>query len=134
MGRPSGDKNRCGARWTESKFNSFIRSLLRSGTKRWAPISDVLKAARTRRGFYLCAGCREEVPLTIKEGRRSRKNVFVDHIQPVINPEKGFEGWDAFVEKLFCEEDNLQVLCNECHSIKTQSEREAGNRRRRESE
>jgi len=30
----------------------------------------------------------------------------------------------GFVERLFCEVDNLQVLCEACHNIKTQAERD----------
>jgi 5-methylcytosine-specific restriction endonuclease McrA len=29
----------------------------------------------------------------------------------------------GFVERLFCEVDNLQVLCEGCHNIKTQAEK-----------
>ena len=28
----------------------------------------------------------------------------------------------GFIERLFCEVDNLQVLCTDCHDIKTQNE------------
>jgi 5-methylcytosine-specific restriction endonuclease McrA len=30
----------------------------------------------------------------------------------------------GFVERLFCEQDNLQVLCTECHDKKTKLEKE----------
>lgn len=129
MARPSGPKNRCGERWTESRFKSFITSLIRSGTRRWAPISDVLKKARVRRGVYLCAGYGiepHEVPASIPnpKGGKRIKNAVVDHIDPVVDPKKGFESWDTFIERLYCEEDNLQVLCHDCHTRKSNDERE----------
>lgn len=132
-GRKGGPKTRCGGRWTEAKYNSFIKSLLRSGTTRWGPINDCLKAATTKRGFKLCAGCKQEVPVTIKEeGKRTRtKNIFVDHVVPIIDPSKGFEGWDKCVANMYCEEDNLQVLCKNCHDIKSAEERAIATERRR---
>jgi len=48
--------------------------------------------------------------------------VQVDHIIPVIDPATGFTTWDAFIERLFCDRDNLQVLCTSCHDIKTKEE------------
>jgi 5-methylcytosine-specific restriction endonuclease McrA len=129
-GRTSGPKTRCGGRWTEARFDSFIRSLLRNGTRRWGPISDALKAARIKRGFYKCAGCKQEVPASIKlEGKRV-KNATVDHIEPIVNPDVGFEGYDKLINRMFCEADNLQVLCHDCHKAKTLDERERAKERR----
>lgn len=133
MARPSGPKTRCGGRWTESKFSSFVRNALRSASRKWAPIQDAKKKAHTRRGFYLCASCGQEVPLTIKQGRKRVQNVFVDHIEPIVDPTKGFTSYDDFIERLFCEEDNLQVLCGPCHDEKTLKERgQAAERRKKE--
>lgn len=134
MPRQAGPKTRCGGRWTESRFDQFIRSLLRAGTRRWAPISDALKKARVRRGWYKCAECLEEVPATIRDDSGKRvKNAVVDHVNPVVDPSVGFESWDKLIESLFCEEDNLQVLCHACHTEKTIEERgQAKDRRERE--
>ena len=123
VARPSGPKTRNGGNWTEARFNSFIKGGLRQLTRRWAPISECLKEARTRRGFYLCAGCKQEVPASILEGRKRVKNAIVDHIIPVVDPKKGFTTWDECIERMFCEKDNLQVLCKKCHDIKTEQER-----------
>ena len=30
-----------------------------------------------------------------------------------------FIDWNTFVERLFCPASNLQMLCKECHQIKT---------------
>ena len=131
MARPSGPKVRCSGNWTEARFNQFIMSLLRQGTRRWAPKTNALKKARTRRGFYMCASCEEEVPATLKGSKGRVKNAIVDHIKPIIDPEVGFTGWDDTINSMFCEEDNLQVLCNSCHAVKTKQEREASKERRR---
>lgn len=129
-GRPSGALTRCGGRWTEAKFRSFVKGNLRSATRKWAPINDCKKKAHARRGFYICACCKEESPATILVDRKRVKNIYVDHIDPIVDPSKGFEGWDKMVDRMFCEEDNLQVLCKKCHDLKTQEEKEIAKIRR----
>lgn len=124
MARPSGPKIRCNGEWTEARYKSFIVSLLRQGTRRWAPISASLKEARKQRGLYLCNSCKELVPFTTKDGRKRVNNVFVDHIKPITDPTVGFVSWDNTIENMFCEKDNLQVLCKDCHDIKTNNERQ----------
>lgn len=106
--------------WTEARFSSFIKSLLRKGSMRWAPINETKKAAWVERGKYLCAGCKQVVPLTLN----GKKNVFVDHVLPVVSVEEGFVSWDTYIDRLFCEADNLQVLCKSCHDSKSAEEKE----------
>lgn len=121
-GRPSGEKTRCGGLWTEARYRSFVKSLLRQGTMKWGPIQECKKLARVKRGLYECAGCGEHVPPTVKEGRTSKKNIHVDHINPVIPVDTGFTTWDDCVEGMFSELDNLQLLCSACHSKKSGEE------------
>ena len=123
MARPKGELTRCSGAWTEARYNSFITSMLRGGQWKWAPISETLKEARTKRGFYLCAGCKEEVPTSIRDGRKKVKNVLVDHIDPIVDPAVGFTTWDEKINRMYCEKDNLQVLCKACHDEKTKAER-----------
>ena len=58
---------------------------------------------------YRCAICQDEFPA---------KGVQVDHKIPMG---KG-KTWDEFINELFCEEDNLQVLCLVCHKAKSKEE------------
>jgi 5-methylcytosine-specific restriction endonuclease McrA len=58
---------------------------------------------------YICSKCK---------GSFRSADVQVDHIQPVVGPE-GFTTWDAYIDQLFCDESNLQVLCLDCHKSKT---------------
>jgi 5-methylcytosine-specific restriction endonuclease McrA len=130
-GRIGGPKTRCNNTWTEAKYKSFIKGNLRRATQKWAPIQVVLKEARVARGLYLCAGCKEHVPNTTKDetGRRV-KNVHVDHIFPIIDPAVGWVSWDSTIERMFCEKDGLQVLCNACHKMKTDEEKAVAKARR----
>lgn len=132
MARPSGKKTRCDGEWTEAKFNSFIKNQLRSATIKWAPIQKVRKAAHVRRGFYLCSSCNDEIPSTVVDevSRRRVNNVIVDHISPIIDPAVGFVSWDEVINRMFCDSDNLAVVCRECHKTKTNEERAVAAARR----
>jgi len=123
LARPSGEKTRCSGQWTESKFNTFIRNQLRGATRKWAPINEVKKEANISRGVYLCACCKNHVPVSVRVGSKRVNNVFVDHIDPIVDPYKGFEGFDVYIDRMFCEKDNLQLLCGECHDKKSLEER-----------
>jgi len=111
-------------KWTQARFNSFITSVLRMGMRKWEPVYHALDLACVGRRLnkatgrqvkkYECAGCAKVF---------LRQEVQVDHIEPVVDVSEGFAGWDSYIARLFCEVDNLQVLCKECHSIKTANER-----------
>jgi len=114
-------KTRNSKTMTESAFWSFIRSGLRQKSRWWKPITECkLKAKRVYKGpnkrqkfEYQCNTCK----LWFAE-----KHINVDHIQPAgsLNCAQDLPG---FVERLFCEIDNLQVLCSECHNAKTKLEK-----------
>lgn len=130
-GRKGGPKTRNSGRWTEAQYRSFIKGNLRRVTSRWGPIADTIKAARTRRGFYMCAGCNQEVTAsTINENGKRVKNIYCDHIVPIIDPEVGWVSWDSTIERMFSEADNLQMLCYECHEKKSNKEKAIAKQRR----
>lgn len=108
-----------GGVWTEGRFRGFITSALRGSMRRWPPKWETLRDARVGRKLnkktgrkalhFRCASCRKEFP---------QNRVQVDHkiaIGKCLT-------WDEFIEKLFCEKDNLQVLCKVCHKKKTKKE------------
>ena len=130
MARTSGPKTRANGRWTQARWESFIKGGMRQLTRRWPPFSDCLKEGRVSHGVYLCNGCKEEVPASIVVDGKRVKNAVVDHIQPVIDPAVGFVDWDEYITRLFCEGGNLQVLCHSCHTIKTNEERAQAKERR----
>jgi 5-methylcytosine-specific restriction endonuclease McrA len=110
--------------WTQARFHAFVTSVLRAGSRRWAPKYETLNAAKTEKKInqktgrlaqhYRCNVCKEEF---------TSKDVQVDHIKPIINPKKGFTSWDDYVDALFCESKNLQTICKPCHKLKTAKER-----------
>ena len=125
-------KTRASGTMTEAGYQGFIRSMLRKGSMRWKPKYTVKQKARhhtklpgktARLVFHAtCAKCGELFPET---------ETAVDHIQPIVDPAVGFESWDKFIENLYCEEEGLQVLCLECHLIKTAGEKQIATERKR---
>ena len=116
-----GEKVRNGERWTEARFWSFIRSLLRSGFRKWGVKVDAQQRARRlkkgykRRYEYRCNKCKGWFP---------NSQVEVDHITPAGSL-KCYDDLAGFVHRLFPEIDGLQVLCKPCHKVKTAEERAA---------
>lgn len=114
-------KTRNAGTMTEAAFWSFIRSALRQKSRWWKPISQAkAKAKRSYKGplkrqkfEYQCAECLDWFP---------DKKINVDHKIPA-GTLKCAADLPGFVERLFCEVDNLQVLCSNCHNKKTQNEK-----------
>lgn len=107
-------KTRCNGQWTESRFASFIKSALRGASSRWSPKYECKKKAKIAYNTYVCVSCKKQV---------GNKEIKIDHINPVVDPEKGFTTWDEYIERLFVELEGYQALCTTCHDIKTQQER-----------
>lgn len=135
LGRPSGELVKNDGTWTQAKFNSFIKNNLRSATRKWGPIQRCRKRANVARGLYKCECCGKEVPPTVMdtEKRKRVKNIFVDHTVPIIDPAVGFTTWDECIERMFCDSSNLQLMCKDCHSVKSLEETEIAKQRRRRS-
>lgn len=49
----------------------------------------------------------------------------VDHIDPIIPVDSALEdmSWDQVIDRIWCEPENLQVVCESCHKEKTKAER-----------
>ena len=92
--------------------------------KRFPPKWKALKAASIGRVInkrsgrlaehYKCASCTDYFVA---------RDVQVDHIEPVVSPQEGFQDWWTYMNRLYCEAENLQVLCKPCHKQKTAEER-----------
>lgn len=115
---------RNGGEWTDARFNSFVKSALRAASRKWPPkygcLNDafvgkqICKVSGRLGKHFRCANC---------NGNFAGRFVQVDHIEPIIDPAVGFTTWDDVVNRMFCEKQNLQVLCTDCHKEKTASER-----------
>lgn len=94
---------------------NWIIQALRRASYRWPGRYEVMKNARMERGKYKCASC---------EKIYGRKEISLDHIDPVVDPHKGFETFDTYIQRLFCPAEKWQVLCDTCHGAKSKRENE----------
>ena len=116
-----GVKNKAGNTWTSARYFGFIRSALRRAWTKYPVRYQVMDAAKKpytgkdkrTKWVYECASCK---------GKFKSTEVQVDHIKPA-GTLKDYKDLPSFVRNLFCEADNLQVLCKECHNKKTKEER-----------
>lgn len=92
---------------------AFAIGVLRRGSYKWPPRWKVLKAASVGRNQYRCNICKGIYP---------RKKVQLDHITPVIHPTRGWINFDDYINRLYVMEDGFQVLCKNCHSLKSGKE------------
>ena len=107
---------------TESMFWSMLRSALRQKSRWWKPIAECKKLAqraykgpnKRQKWEYECSKCK---------GWFKADAVNVDHIEPAGSLNCS-EDLAPFVDTLFCEQENLQVLCKTCHDQKTQLEKQ----------
>jgi len=115
-------KTRASGTLTEAAYWGMIKSCLRRASRWWKPIANVrLKARRNYTGplkrlkyEYKCSVCLDYFPAT---------QIQIDHILPVGSLNKA-EDLPGVVERLFCEEDNLQAICSSCHLIKSRTDNE----------
>ncbi len=91
----------------------FVVALLRRGSYKWPYRSEAMQAARVERGIYTCAICKQ---------RRRNKDVQLDHIAPVVDPNDGFVGFNNYIARLLPGLAGWQVLCVDCHKAKTKEE------------
>ena len=122
MGRQLVPRTHAGKTWTKARYWAFIRGALRKAATRY-PVKFQTKDAvkRTKpegtpgkhRFEYQCNHCNEYFP---------DKEVDVDHIIGAGSL-NCYEDLAGFCERLFCEADNMQVLCKPCHQTKTNAER-----------
>lgn len=111
-----------GGEWTVARFNSFVKSALRSASQRWPPKYKVLNkayvetktnpASGRKAKHFKCAKCQNDFV---------SKDIEVNHIIPVV-PITGFDSWDGVISRLFCEEPGLEVVCKPCHKTITKEE------------
>ena len=109
---------RCNGTMSESQYLAWIRSALRSKSLKWLPRASALQLARRpykgpnklQKWEFCCSIC---------QGWFKAKEVVVDHYPVSAGSILSVEDIGQFASNLFCEVDNLRVLCSEDHDIYT---------------
>jgi 5-methylcytosine-specific restriction endonuclease McrA len=91
---------------------NYVKAALRRTWGRSKQRQSALKAAKVSYGHYRCAKCGEVF---------RRKDIQVDHRIPVGK----FVDFDTYIERLFCDSKQLDILCVGCHKIKTASDKKS---------
>jgi hypothetical protein len=92
------------------KLKTKITSSLRQISRTWPARHEALRRAKAGQ-YYVCCKC---------DKLHKKEKVQVDHKTPV----GGFKGcWNTYINNLFCDVSNLEVLCIGCHQEKTNEER-----------
>lgn len=100
----------------EKLRKSKVIPALRRVSRWWPAKQEAMKKQKVSPGKYKCQGCGEIF---------GQKEISLDHINPVVDPRKGFLTWDDYIARMLCDSNGFQVLCNVgCHSSKTQIENE----------
>lgn len=120
-------------RWV---LQAAVFSALRRIFRTYPPYSNVRNRAKEefyikskkgkslRRVRFKCEMCGKKY---------SSKNVAVDHIEPVIGisglkrQPNGDPDFNVYIARLFCSEENLQLLCSPCHANKSKNENKQRN-------
>lgn len=120
--------------WTPGKFRAQVRGAIRQIFFRWPGRKSILDKRRveipqTKKDgtpsskpavFYKCDGCGALCkPMKNAAGH---PRAWVDHIDPVVPIDDPYPSWDKYIHALWCNLDNFQVLCDNCHSVKSAAE------------
>ena len=98
----------------KKELKRFLIPKIRSASYRWAERSKAIKNARVERGRYKCEMCNNR---ELKNGEYA-----VDHKEPVVDL-NGWDGnWDTYINRMFVKAEGFQILCHDCHTIKTDLE------------
>ena len=104
---------------------AFVINTLRRASYRWPSRTEALKKARVSRGQYQCKLCG---PSKLY----NRHDISADHVLPIVDPNTGWQSWDSYIERIFCDEPGFQILCDTHHSEKTAGENKTRKRTRDE--
>lgn len=93
---------------------AFAIQVLRRATYKWSTRWSAEKRSRVGHGQYFCESC------GIIE---RKKNTQLDHVAPVVDPEKGFNGFDEYIDRMYPDTQwGWQRLCKPCHALKSNNE------------
>lgn len=113
---------------TKYNANSAIRGALRRAFARSPVVKEIIAESRRETPKYKKDGTLAKKPSVQRQCQVCDEwvgstKIVVDHIEPVISVDDGFQDWNVFIARLWCDRSNLQRICHTCHHVKTQTER-----------
>ncbi len=110
------------------------KALLKGALRRIFARSDLHKQIKTRAIIKHSDPKRKKVKTWVRCESclkpEAISNTTVDHVIPLIPPDSSWEemtlqfSWEELISKIWCNIENLQLLCSTCHDLKTSLERE----------
>jgi 5-methylcytosine-specific restriction endonuclease McrA len=111
----------------------WMISQLRRNFRKYPAYYNTLNSAKTTYYVNSLAGKpmkRVKFTCNVCKGTEFKSGeVAVDHVIPVSDPLVGFpllpdgsDDWNTFIKRLYCDASNLQVICKDCHDIKSNTE------------
>lgn len=98
---------------------------MRRASYLWPPRQRAKDKAKIGRGQYKCAECGKvcKPAKKVSSASPARKAEFhLDHKEPVVPVDSEGVDWNVYIERLFVDVEGWQVLCVDCHKIKTDKE------------
>lgn len=89
---------------------TWVKAKLRNASIQWPAKTEAFRRVRIERGLYKCQECN-----TVME----RRKLQADHREPVVAIEKGWTNFDDYINRLFCDVEGYNILCETCHENKT---------------
>lgn len=108
----------------ENKRKKFLLNQLRNVSKKWSCKAEARKRFEVKEGeYYIERKGRHRIKIKCAHcGNIFRPDeIHMDHIEPVI-PVTGWDDWNGYIERLFCDVDGYQALCKQCHVNKSNKE------------
>ena len=98
----------------DKRKKQFVINTLRRASYRWPTRGEAEKRSRVERGIYKCEQC----------GHLGKRGEFaMDHVIPVVDPEKGFTTFDEYIDRMLPDSAlGWSRICHKCHSDKTEKE------------
>lgn len=136
--KPTKRKSRRKPQNNSLKIHNLIKKKLRLASLSNPHKQEALNKAKVDVATHECALCEcymysgvsnekfKELKLKHPKKKFKREKPQADHINSVVEVGVGFVDWNTYIERLFCDTDGYQILCDECHkekSIKENKER-----------
>ena len=104
---------------------SFVIATLRKASYRWPTRNQAIRRAKVNVevGIYKNGKPKTKLMPYCEHCGLITEDTVKDHVEPAVDPKKGFTGWQDYVERMFPDTEwGYQILCKSCNKEKTDKE------------